>query len=143
RWRGVLSLQECAREDPCSPRPASSRGSLPGLRVALTPAPFLARLGNLGDELADNRLAKRLEILCHHDEGTGAADNIGAIILIDPAGRIGVLRIPRQRRFAQDRKAIDRDALGRGLIAQFGYIAARIVGAVTPNIDGLAARTER
>src|SRR5262245_9137128 len=62
--------------------------------------------------------------------------------MIEPAGRVGVLRIPRQRSFAQDREPIDRDSLRHGLIAQFGHIAAGIVGAVTGNIDGLAARAK-
>ena len=92
-------------------------------------APSLAPLGNLGNELADNRIAKGFEILCHHDEGAGSADDIGAVIMIEPAGRVGVLRIPRQRSFAQDREPIDRDSLRHGLIAQFGHIAAGIVGA--------------
>ena len=78
-----------------SSRPASSCCGPPGLGLAL----MLAPLGNLGDELADNRLAKRLEIPRHHDKGAGAADDIGAIIMIKPARRIGVLRVPGQRGF--------------------------------------------
>src|SRR6516225_6351070 len=105
-------------------------------------APSLPPLGNLGNELADNRIAKGFEILCHHVEGAGSADDLGAVIMIEPAGRVGVLRIPQQRSFAQDRESIDRDSLRHGLIAQFGHIAAGIVGAVTGNIDGLAARAK-
>src|SRR6516164_11701659 len=121
-----------------SSRPASSCCGLPGLGLAL----MLAPLGNLGDELADNRLAKRLEIPRHHDKGAGAADDIGAIITIEPARRIGVFWIPWQRSFTQDRQSIDRDALRHGLIAQFGHIAPGIIGAVAGNIDGPAARAK-
>src|SRR6516225_7151512 len=82
---------------PNSSRPASSCCGPPRLGLAL----LLAPLGNLGDQLADNRLAKRLEIPRHHDEGAGAADDIGAIIMIEPARRIGVFWIPWQRSFTQ------------------------------------------
>ena len=97
-------------------------------------------VGDLGNELTDNRFAKTLEILCHHDEGAGAADDIGAIIMIEPARWIGMLRVPRQRSLAQDREPIDRYSLGHGLVAQFGDVAPGIVGAVTGNINCPAAR---
>ena len=90
---------------------------------------WFAGLRDLGNEFVDNRFAKALEILCHHDESARAADDIGAVITIEPAGWIGVLRIPGQWRFTQDREPIDCDSLRHGLIAQFGHIAAGIVGA--------------
>ena len=43
----------------------------------------------------------------------GAADHVAAVIFVEPAGRIGVLGIPRQRRVAQDHQPVDGDALAR------------------------------
>src|ERR1700746_210781 len=143
RGGGAAWLYTMRSSEPGFVEPGSSRGSSPGLRLALSFALFLAPLGNLGNELADNRIAEGFEILCHHDEGARSADDIGAVIVIEPAGRIGVLRIPRQRSFAQDRESIDRDTLRHRLIAEFGHSAAGIIGAVTGNIDGLPARAKR
>src|SRR5262249_24201730 len=118
--------------------PALSGRDLTGLWLASR----VGHLGDLGDELADNRFAKTVEGLCHPHEGPRAADDIVAIVMIKPALRIGVFRVPGQRRFAQDRESIDRDSLGHRLVAQFSDVAAGIVGAVTGNVDGVAARSE-
>ena len=59
-----------------------------------------------------------------------------AIVIVEAARRIGVVRIPRHRIVAEDDETVDGDALGDGFVAQFGDVAAGIVGAVAGNVDG-------
>jgi hypothetical protein len=49
-----------------------------------------------------------------------------------------VLRIPRQRPFAQDDEPIDGDAELHDLVAHLANVASGIVGAVAGHIDGPA-----
>ena len=68
----------------------------------------------------------------------GAADHVVAVIFVEPAGRIGVLGIPRQRRVAQDHQPVDGDALRERLVARQSDVAPGIVGAVARHVDGAA-----
>src|SRR5207248_1120494 len=74
-------------------------------------------LGNLRDELADDCFTKRIEILGDHDECAWTANDVVAVVVLQTAGRIGVLRIPWQWSFAKDREPVHRDPLSHGLIA--------------------------
>src|SRR5437016_4036585 len=89
------------------------RGSLP---PRLRRVWFLC-LGNLRNELADDCFTKRIEILGDHDECAWAANDVVAVVVLQTAGRIGVLRIPWQWSFAKDCEPIHRDSLRHGLIA--------------------------
>ena len=53
-----------------------------------------------------------------------------------------MLGIPRQRRFAQDHQAVDRDAPREHFVAHLRDVAAGIVGAVARHIDGAAHALE-
>src|ERR1700730_8702106 len=89
------------------------RGPLP---PRLLRAWFLC-LGNLRDDLADDCFTKRIEILGYHDECAWAADDVVAVVVLQTAGWIGVLRIPWQWSFTEDREPVHRDSLRHGLIA--------------------------
>src|SRR5262249_18395589 len=80
--------------------------------------------GDFGDQLVQDRLAEGVEILCYHYERTGAADHVVAVIVVETAGRIGVIGVPRHRPFAQDDEAIDGHAPGQRSVARVGDIAA-------------------
>src|SRR5262249_52989748 len=69
-------------------------------------------LGDLGDHFLNGGGAERMNALRRHDEGAGTADHIVAVIVLEPAGRIGVIGIPGQRRFAQDDEPVDGNPLG-------------------------------
>src|ERR1043166_4165348 len=85
---------------------------------------------HFGNELIDQRLAERVEVLRRHHEGAWAADHVLPVVIFQAAGRIGVLRVPRERAFAQDHQAIDRDAFGERLVARGRHVAPAVVGAV-------------
>src|ERR1700722_10673303 len=99
--------------------------------------------GNLGDQLVEDGLPERLEVLGHQHEGAGAAGHVVAIIVVQPSRRVGVIGIPRHRALAQNDEAVDGHALLERLVAGVGDVAAGIVGAVAGNVDGVAVGVER
>ena len=111
-----------------------SRGQRPTRRLDLR---------HLGDHFFDDRFAERIEMPRHQHECAGAADDIVAIVIFQPARRIGVVGISGERRFAEDNQAVDGNALGQRLVARQRRLAAGIVGAVTGDIDGAAGGFER
>src|SRR4051812_30806472 len=66
----------------------------------------------LGDHLFDDGTAEGLEILRHHHERAGPADDVILVIFREPPRRVRVLRVPGDRAVAQDHEAIDDDTLG-------------------------------
>src|SRR5262245_51746129 len=70
--------------------------------------------GDLGAQFVEDCLAERAEILRHHQEGSGAADHVVAVIGIKATLRIDVKGI-RHRLFAQDDETINGDPLGKRL----------------------------
>src|SRR5205814_4061666 len=102
-----------------------------------------ARLRDLRDQLVDQGLAERVEILRHQHERAGAAHHVLTIIMVEPARRIGVLGVPCQRSLAANDEAVDGDAFGERLVARARDVAAAIVGAVARYVDGAARGFER
>ena len=60
--------------------------------LSLARVPRKRRESNFGDQLIENCLAERVEVLRHHDEGRRPADDIGAIVFFQTAERVRVLR---------------------------------------------------
>ena len=102
-----------------------------------------ARVGDLLDQLADQRAAEVIEACGLDHEGIGAADDVGLVIGREPAGRMRVAGVGRHRLCAQDGKAVDRHALGQGLVARERDGALGIAGAVAGYVDDAARRPER
>src|ERR1700674_5012977 len=80
------------RRQPCA---ASVTLSWPQLSL-----PRRGGVGDFGDQLLDKGLAEGIEILCLEHEGARPADNIVAVVIGQAPGRVGVLRVPRQRGLA-------------------------------------------
>src|SRR5258708_4448624 len=97
---------------PCPPSLAGRTG-LPQLRMLLERG-----RGNLGDQLAQTRMPERLEAVGPQQEGSGPADHIVAIVVVEAAGWIGMVGVPRHRLLAQNHEAVDGHALGHRLIAR-------------------------
>src|SRR5262245_26402992 len=109
---------QCARGRPGS---GCWRNTLPQVGVA-----ELLRLRNLGDQLLDQGVAKRLVILSNHDEGAGPANHVVTVVAFEI----------RRRWLAQDHQPVDGDARGHGVVARKPDIAAGIVDSVAGHVDG-------
>src|SRR6266700_6843897 len=109
------------------------------------PSPRALIAGDLGNHLLHDGAAEGLEILRHDDEGPGAPNDVVAIVFLQSAGRIDMLDIPDEwnPRVAENRQAVDRDALRDRLVAGELHVAAGIVGAVARYVDGAALGLER
>src|ERR1700745_2054953 len=51
---------------------------------------------NFSDQLPDEQVAKRIEVLRDQDKSAGSTDHVVSIVLFEPTRRIRVLRAPRK-----------------------------------------------
>src|SRR6185437_9161908 len=96
----------------CDPFMAGVRPSLLRGRPARP-----ASIGDLGDQLLDDCLPKRVEIFGLKHKASWSAADIIAIVFRKSAGGICVLGIPRQWRLAQDHQPIDGNASRQRFVA--------------------------
>jgi hypothetical protein len=93
---------------------------------------------DLCNELVEDRLPERLEVLGDHDEGPRAANHIVSVVILEAARRIGVVDAKSRGILGQNNKAIDGDAFGKSFVTRSGDVAAGIIVSITRNVDGAA-----
>jgi hypothetical protein len=93
---------------------------------------------NFCNELVEDRLPERIEVLGDHDEGPRAANHIVSVVIFETARRIGVFGAKCQRLLGQNDETIDGHAFGKSLVTRDAGVAAGIVVSVTRNVDGAA-----
>src|SRR5439155_5482198 len=86
--------------------------------------------GDLGDQLAGDRLREVPEIVDREQKRPGPADHVLLEIFGQTARRLGVKGVARVGLGVDDRQSVDRDAGGNRLVARLGDGTAGIVGAV-------------
>ena len=90
---------------------------LPGRRCGVA-----ARIGNFGDHFLDDGLPERAEIVGLDHETAGAANDVVMVVFGETTGRVGVLGIPGQRRRAENRQTVDRDAKGERVVPRLSNV---------------------
>ena len=90
------------------------------------------------NELVEDRLPERVEVLGDHDEGPRAANHVVSVVIIEAARRIGVVAVKVRRILGQNDEAIDGQAFGESFVTRNGDDAAGIepVSAETQPVSG-------
>src|SRR6185312_11408553 len=63
--------------------------------------------GDLAHQLVGDGVAEGVEVLHHHEEGAGAADDVLAVVFGQALGRLGVGEIARIGMLVDDGEAVD------------------------------------
>ena len=93
---------------------------------------------DLCNELVEDRLPERVEVLRDYDEGPRAANHVVSVVIIEAARRIGVVAVKVRRILGQNDEAIDGHAFGESFVTRNGDDAAGIIVSITRNVDGAA-----
>jgi hypothetical protein len=93
---------------------------------------------DLCNELVEDRLPERVEVLGDHDEGPRAANHVVSVVIIEASRRIGVVGAEIRRILGQNDEAIDGHAFGKSFVTRNSDVAAGIIVSIPRNVDGAA-----
>jgi len=92
----------------------------------------------LCNELVEDRLPERVEVLGDHDEGPRAANHVVPVIIIEASRRIGVVGAEIRRILGQNDEAINGYAFGKSFVTRNSDVAAGIIVSIPRNVDRAA-----
>ena len=92
----------------------------------------------LCNELVEDRLPERVEVLGDHDEGPRAANHVVPVIIIEASRRIGVVGAEIRRILGQNDEAINGFAFGKSFVTRNSDVAAGIIVSIPRNVDRAA-----
>src|SRR5262249_1955107 len=98
---------------------------------------------NFSDQLPDEQIAKRIEVLRDQDKSAGSTDHVVSIVLFEPTRRIRVLRAPRKSGVRENDQAVDRNTSRNRLVARQATITAAVVVTVSGHVDRTPLGIER
>jgi hypothetical protein len=90
---------------------------------------------NFGDQLLDEQVAKRIEVLCDQDKSAGPADHVVSVVFFEPTRRIRMLRTPRKSRVRENDQAVDCNTSRNCFVSRQAHITAAVVVAVSRRVD--------
>src|SRR6266436_95248 len=82
---------------------------------------------NFSDQLPDEQVAKRIEVLRDQDKSAGSTDHVVSIVLFEPTRRIRVLRAPRKPGVRENDQAVDRNTSRNRLVARQANMRTSII----------------